>query len=192
VFAAGLGIAAVLLPALAERRLPPPPAAPAGAHFDVIVVLGYPACPDGSPSAVLAERVDAAARWWRAGAAARLLVSGAAVRNRHVEAEVMAARARDQGVPADAIVLEPRARSTRENARFAAARMRAEGWRTALVVSSPSHLRRAAHWFRAEGVEAAFAPAEPSGALAVLREAAARVWEAQLVLRTPSEAAGRP
>src|SRR5690606_9183111 len=102
---------------------------------------------------------------------------------RHVEAEVMAARARALGVPASALVLEPLARDTRENARYAAAAMRAAGWRTALVVSSPSHLRRAAHWFRVEGVEAAFAPAEPEGRLGALREGAARVWEAQRLLR---------
>jgi len=180
--AVGIGIAA-LLPAAAARRFPPPPAPVPGARYDAIVVLGFPARPDGRPSAILAERVDAAVRWWRAGAAPRLLLTGGAVYNRHVEAEVMAARARALGVPASALVLEPLARDTRENARYAAAAMRAAGWRTALVVSSPSHLRRAAHWFRVEGVEAAFAPAEPEGRLGALREGAARVWEAQRLLR---------
>lgn len=190
VFAAGLGILALLLPALAARRFPPAPAAAPGARFDAIVVLGFPARADGGPSTILAERVDAAARLWKAGAAPRVLVSGGAVYNEHVEAEAMAARAREQGVAPGAIVLEPLARNTRENARYAAERMRAEGWRTALVVSSPSHLRRAAHWFRVEGIEAAFAPATPAGALGALREAAAQVWEAQLLLRL-DPAAGR-
>lgn len=181
-----------LLVALATARFPSPRPAALGERFDAIVVLGFPARSDGAPSAILAERVDAAARLWRAGAAPRLLVSGGAVHNAHVEAEVMAARARAQGVPEAALVLDPLARSTRENARHAAARMRAEGWRRALVVSSPSHLRRAAHWFRHEGVDAAFAPAEPEGALGAAREALAQVWEAQLLLRlAPDPGAGR-
>ena len=184
-FALGLGLLAVAgwLPAAAALRFPPPPAPVPGAGYDAIVVLGFPARADGSPSAILAERVDAAVRWWRAGAAPRLLLTGGAVYNRHVEAEAMAARARAQGVPASALVLEPLARDTRENAHYTAARMRAAGWRTALVVSSPSHLRRAAHWFRVEGIEAAFAPAEPEGRLGALREAAARIWEAARLLR---------
>jgi uncharacterized SAM-binding protein YcdF (DUF218 family) len=186
-FGCPIGLLA-LLPVVGARRCPPALPAPPGARFDVIVVLGRPARAGGSPSTILAERADAAARLGHAGAAPRLLVSGAAVHDEHVEAEAMAARARARGVPADAIVLEPLARSTRENARHAAVRMRREGWRAALVVSSPSHLRRAAHWFRIEGVDAAFAPAPPAGALGALRVTAARRWEAWLLLRLACEA----
>lgn len=192
--AAALAFAAVLflLPALAARRFPMPETPARGSRFDAIAVLGFPARADGRPTAILEERVAAAVRWYEAGAAPRLVVSGAAAHGPHVEAEVMARVARARGVPAAAIVLEPKARDTRENARFVGERMRAEGWRTVLVVSSPSHLRRAAVLFREAGIDAAFAPAEPEGALGALREAAATLWEATHLLRMPAPAAAGP
>lgn len=179
----GLLASAALLPTLAARHAPLPPAPSPDANFDAIAVLGFPAREDGTPSAILRERVDAGVRWYRAGVAPRLILSGGPAHNDWIEAEVMAALARAEGVPEEAIVLEPKARSTRENARFVAERMRVEGWRTVLVVSSPSHLRRAALLFRETGLDAAFAPTLSEGALGWLRERAAAIWEAIQILR---------
>lgn len=190
--ASALALAAVLglLPALAARRFPMPQTPAPGSRFDAIAVLGFPARADGRPTAILEERVAAAVSWYEAGSAPRLVLSGGAAHGPHVEAEVMAAAARARGVPAAAIVLEPRARDTRENARFVAELMREAGWRTLLVVSSPSHLRRAAVLFREAGIDAAFAPARPQGALGALREAGATLWEATHLLRMRAPAAG--
>jgi uncharacterized SAM-binding protein YcdF (DUF218 family) len=61
--------------------------------------------------------------------------------------------ARSLGVPAEVILLEDRARSTQENARYAASMMAERGLRRALVVTQPFHLRRSLRWFAKEGVE---------------------------------------
>jgi uncharacterized SAM-binding protein YcdF (DUF218 family) len=59
-------------------------------------------------------------------------------------AEIMRDQAVAAGVPASAILVEPRARSTAENARFVRDLMRERNLRTALLVTSPYHQRRAA------------------------------------------------
>ena len=59
----------------------------------------------------------------------------------------MARTAEAQGVPESAIFVEPSARDTIQNACFATRIMEAHGWTSAEVVSSPSHLPRAAQIF---------------------------------------------
>src|ERR1700678_3833071 len=71
-------------------------------QFDVILVLGNPAKDDGSIAPVARSRVLEAIRQYHAGVAPRLLMTGGAVQNQFVEAQVMQQFARSQGVPADA------------------------------------------------------------------------------------------
>jgi uncharacterized SAM-binding protein YcdF (DUF218 family) len=59
-------------------------------------------------------------------------------------AEIMAASATRVGVPRSAIIVETKARTTAENARFVREVMERNGLRTALLVTSPYHQRRAA------------------------------------------------
>ena len=112
-------------------------------QFDVIIVLGCPANPDGKPSPVQRERVSEGVRLYRAGVAPVLIMTGGAAHNRYIEAEVMAAIAEVQGVPASAILEETQAQNTIQNAYYAVAIMKAHGWKSAEVVSSGSHLPRA-------------------------------------------------
>lgn len=58
------------------------------------------------------------------------------------EADVMKALAVSLGVPADNIILEKKAGSTYENIKFTSEIMKEHGWSSALVVSSPYHMRR--------------------------------------------------
>jgi uncharacterized SAM-binding protein YcdF (DUF218 family) len=99
-------------------------------QFDVILVLGNPANPDGSIGPI-------------AGVAPRLLMTGGGVLNRFVEGQVMQQFARSQGVPDTAVFAEGEARNTIQNAYYSYQIMQAHGWTSALVVSSPTHLRRA-------------------------------------------------
>src|SRR5271156_1868847 len=69
-------------------------------QFDVILVLGNPARNDGSIGPVAKSRVLEGIRQYRAGVAPRLLMTGGAVANRFVEAQVMLQFAESQGVPA--------------------------------------------------------------------------------------------
>jgi uncharacterized SAM-binding protein YcdF (DUF218 family) len=119
---------------------------------DVLVVLGHPANADGSPSPAMQEQVALAAALHRAGLAPALLCTGGAVHNEHVEAQVMAALAVQFGIPAAAIATETQARDTFENARYCRQIMQARGWRDAIVVTTPYHVRRASRIFHLAGI----------------------------------------
>lgn len=138
----GLAVAAVLLWATLARQFAP--AANTGRdRFDAILVLGYPADSDGNPTPEQLARVTEAVHEYERGVAPRLILSGGAAHNHFVEADVMARAARAQGIPDSAIVLEPEAQDTIQNACFAARIMKERGWGSAEVVSSASHLPRA-------------------------------------------------
>ncbi len=104
-------------------------------------------------TAVLEERVGAAAALWRAGGAPRVIASGGITgRATRAEAEIMGEALRAHGVPDDALVVERASRTTIENARETAALL-AGHERRVWLVTQPFHGRRAARVFRAEGLE---------------------------------------
>ncbi len=117
------------------------------ASFDAIVVLGTPADDDGNPTPELLDRMTEGVHEYERGVAPRLIVTGAAAHNRFVEAEVMERVAEAQGVPASVIFPEPQALDTIQNACFSARIMKQHGWHSVEVVSSASHLPRAAMIF---------------------------------------------
>ena len=85
------------------------------AAFDVIVVLGAALGPEGDLGPALAERVLAGVEAWRARAGAD------AADDRRYEAELMKRRAVKLGVPAERVLVETAALTTRENATGCAA-----------------------------------------------------------------------
>jgi len=113
-------------------------------HFDTIIVLGTPANSDGTPSPEQRERTLEGVREFKAGVAPHLIVTGGPAHNQFVEAHVMAALAIAQGVPPDAVVEEGRAQNTIQNIFYSGRIMAAQHWTSAEVISSPSHLPRAA------------------------------------------------
>lgn len=148
------------------------------ARHDVIVVLGAAFRRDDSPSPALVRRARHAAELLRAGRAPRLIATGGPCggSGARSEADAIAAVARAAGVGAAAILLEPAARSTLENARLSAAIMRRHGWRRALIVTDAYHMPRALMTFAACGVAAtgAAVPGTRGSVPVRLREAAAR------------------
>jgi uncharacterized SAM-binding protein YcdF (DUF218 family) len=130
----GCGVAARLLAPASNTSL---------ARFDAIIVLGSPADSDGNPTPKQLARVTEGVREYELGVAPRMILTGGAVRNRFVEARVMARTAKAQGIPESSIFLEPEARNTIENACNAARIMKAHGWRSAEVISSADSLPRA-------------------------------------------------
>jgi uncharacterized SAM-binding protein YcdF (DUF218 family) len=64
----------------------------------------------------------------------------------------------DNGVPADAIVLEERAATTFQMVTFTRAILHERGWRRILLVSSPYHMRRATMTWRNVGPDIAVTP----------------------------------
>lgn len=117
-------------------------------QFDVIMVLGSPAEDDGSIGPEAKSRVLEGIRQYRAGMAPHLLMTGGAVKNNFVESQVMRNFALSQGVSASALLAEGQSRNTIQSAYYAYQIMQAHDWTSALVVSSPTHLRRASLIFR--------------------------------------------
>jgi len=113
-------------------------------RFDAIIVLGAGADRDGNPTPTELARVTEAVHEYERGAAPRLIFTGGAVVNRFVEAQVMAHAAEAQGIPESAVLVEPQARDTIQNACLSVRMMNQHGWRSAEVVSSALHLKRAA------------------------------------------------
>lgn len=102
------------------------------AHADALIVLG------GEPLA----RPQEAARLYREGIAPLVFVSGV---GDHMESRRILIR---NGVPDAAIRIEPDSFSTFTNARYLRPLLRSDGIRSALIVTSPFHTRRALATFR--------------------------------------------
>jgi uncharacterized SAM-binding protein YcdF (DUF218 family) len=121
--------------------------APAGntprSRFDAIIVLGTPADSEGNPTPAQLASVTEAVHEYERGAAPRLIITGGRTRHGYVEAQVMTRAAEAMGVPRSSIYPEPEAMNTIQNACFSERIMKAQGWRSAEVVSGASHLPRA-------------------------------------------------
>jgi uncharacterized SAM-binding protein YcdF (DUF218 family) len=141
------------------------------APAEVLIVLGAALAADGRLGPALEERVVAGVAAWRQGLAPRVLMTG------RFEAAAMRARALELGVPAEAVLVEHTARSTRENALFSSELLRRHGVRSALIVTQPWHRRRAVSAFRKVGVDARSLPFASTrvGVRQLLRECVALV-----------------
>lgn len=96
-------------------------------------------------------RVVAAVDLWKKGYAKVLVFSGGSLDPSSApSAELMKRQAMRLGVPAGAILVEPEAATTLENARNVALLMRDAGMRSAILVTSPYHQRRASLHFGRE------------------------------------------
>ena len=86
----------------------------AGEHFDIILVLGCAVRSDGTPSHMLEDRIKIGVTAYQSGIADAILMSG----DRHEgydEVGTMEREAKEQGIPADRILIDPRGFSTYES-----------------------------------------------------------------------------
>lgn len=67
-----------------------------------------------------------------------------------------------EGVPIAAITPEEQARDTVQNIQYSRALMSAHGWHTAILVSEPNHIKRAALIARDAGLDFTISPATDS------------------------------
>jgi uncharacterized SAM-binding protein YcdF (DUF218 family) len=107
---------------------------------DVIIVLGGGA----------QERPERAAELFKAGAAPRIIISGEG--DDIINHKLLIAA----GVPAQAIVLESKSRTTKENAELTVKLLRAGKIHSAIIVTSWYHSRRALKTFEHEAPELKF------------------------------------
>jgi uncharacterized SAM-binding protein YcdF (DUF218 family) len=103
------------------------------------------------PEDLKSSRLAAGARAWLAGRAPYVVLSGGG-ENGVSEARVMAAAIARLGVPASALILEDRSRSTYDNAVFTAELARRHDIRCVLLVTSALHMPRASLLFRNAGI----------------------------------------
>jgi uncharacterized SAM-binding protein YcdF (DUF218 family) len=109
---------------------------------DAVVVFAGGVGESGRAGGGVQERIGKAVELYRAGVAPRVIISSGFVFTLR-EAEVMKAIAIDNGVPAEAIVLEQAASNTYENVVLTHRILSANNWRRIALVSSPYHMRRA-------------------------------------------------
>ena len=120
---------------------------------DVVVVLGSEVLADGSPSARLAARLDAAIGVYEAGLVDAVIVSGGVGRSGHGEAVAMADYLVAEGVPNEVIVIDGEGVNTRATAVNAAAIMAEHGWTSAIVATQHFHISRSRLAMRQEGID---------------------------------------
>jgi vancomycin permeability regulator SanA len=152
--AALLAAAAAILPALwvylagqqdiydDPARVPPAP---------VALVFGAGLRPDGTPSPMLADRVDAAVALYREGKVRRLLMTGDNSRLSYDEVTAMKRRALAQGVPDGDVNLDYAGFRTYDSAYRARAVF---GVEKAILVTQRYHLPRALYLARSFGIDA--------------------------------------
>ncbi|MGV9677931.1 YdcF family protein [Nocardia sp. NPDC003482] len=116
-----------------------------------IAVLGYGLLPDGTMRPELVNRLSAA--WIQAIAApwAPIVVTGGNPQNGVAEGAAMAGWLVAHGIPADRVLVEDRAGSTVQNALYSTRLLRDAGATSAVVVTSPNHIRRAVADFMVAG-----------------------------------------
>jgi uncharacterized SAM-binding protein YcdF (DUF218 family) len=129
---------------------------------DAIVILGA-AQYNGRPSEIFRSRIEHAIQLYDDGLAPYLVVTGGkAEGDRTTEAATARAIALQGGVPASAILVEDRGRTTLQSLRGTAELLREHGLSTALFVSDRTHMLRVLRIARDEGIEAYGSPTDTS------------------------------
>jgi uncharacterized SAM-binding protein YcdF (DUF218 family) len=133
---------------------------------DVIIVLGCPSY-EGNVisttfSSCLQARAHHAADLYKRGLAPHIIPTGGLTGPPPTEAQAMSSVLQAEGVPTSAITLEDQAHDTIQNIQYSRTIMRAHGWRTAILVSEPNHIKRAALIARDAGLDFTISPATDS------------------------------
>jgi uncharacterized SAM-binding protein YcdF (DUF218 family) len=125
---------------------------------DAAIVLGA-AVNDAAPSPVFRERIRHGVTLYRTGSVRKLILTGGVGEGAsHAESQVARAIAIRAGVPAQAILIETRSRTTQQNMAEAKRLMDRHRLSTALIVSDPLHMKRALRMARDAEITAYGAP----------------------------------
>ena len=166
----------------------------AGIDADCILVLGAGVREDGTPSPMLADRLNTAVSLYRLGASSRILMSGDHRNDDYDEVGPMKAAAAAAGVPSGAVFLDHAGYSTYDSLYRAKEIFGAE---KIVIVTQEYHLYRALYIAHALGLDAVGVAAPPKNDLGQLyrdlREWAARVKDFVYVMGKPeAEVMGKP
>lgn len=108
-----------------------------------IVILGYGLTPDGTMRPILHTRVLAGLAVAQIFPQSPIIVTGGNPRNGNTEAGQMSKMLRLYGTPRERIIVEDRANSTAQNARFSVPLAKQAGTSGIILVTSSSHQDRA-------------------------------------------------
>jgi uncharacterized SAM-binding protein YcdF (DUF218 family) len=158
---------------LVPPAAPPEPAA-------AIIVLGSGVDKGVLNDASLRRAVGGVALF-RQGLAPLLVMLGPGSRGRPTEADVRVGLAQDLGVPATALLADPRGRTTRDEARVCWEDLAPRGMRRILLVTGSEHMLRAAALFRRAGFEVVEAPVQEMSS--TVGQPQARLELARVLLR---------
>jgi uncharacterized SAM-binding protein YcdF (DUF218 family) len=114
--------------------------------------------PEPIPAWDTYQRCNHAAWLYRQGLHVPVIVSGHGTARRLIYADAMKALLVQQGVPAEMIITEGKARSTYENALYSAEILRQRGITRIALVTEAFHMRRAEMCFRKQGIQTVVAP----------------------------------
>ena len=118
---------------------------------------------NGDPSPVLRARLDHALDLYRRGLVSRIILTGGVGRgDRLSEAAAGKQYLIEQRLPAEALLLDERSTTPRENLQNAAALARANGINSVLLVSDPFHMLRSLKMARDLGLAAYGSPTRTS------------------------------
>lgn len=125
---------------------------------DAAIVLGA-AVNGAAPSPVFRERIRHGVTLYRTGRVRKLILTGGVGEGAsHAESQVARTIAIRAGVPAHAILIETRSRTTQQNMAEAKRLMDTHRLSTALIVSDPLHMKRALRMARDTGINGYAAP----------------------------------
>lgn len=131
-----------------------------GGSADCAIVLGAAAYYN-RPSPVFRARIDHAVKLYREGRVEKILLTGGFGKDaEYAESEVAYQYCLEKGVPEKDLLLEDTSKTTEQNLIQAARVMEANGLETALLVSDPWHLKRAAAMARKHGIKSAVSATE--------------------------------
>ena len=201
-FAFALALVAGARPASADPRTPTA-ATPTPAGARALVVLGAPVQGNGRIAGGLERRLQTAARAATRDPQAKLFVTGGAVANTHAEGPAMKQWLVAHGVDAKRIVVEDRARFTRENASLTVPLLERAGVSHVTVVTERFHVARGvvdmkaalrAAGLRGVGVDAVAAPDKlsPAERAEVARGEGAKIDRDRELWKQAAASAARP
>lgn len=116
--------------------------------YDCGIVCGYPANDDGTPSKIMKSRVNTGIWLYKTDKIKKLILSGGAVKNEFIEAQVMKDYALSLGVKNEDIIVESNSRSTYHNLMYCRNIVSENNFKDCLVITNSWHLRKADHYAR--------------------------------------------
>ncbi len=128
---------------------------------DVIIILGAAVWPSG-PSPVLQARTEHGLNIYAQGLGDYFILSGGLGLHPPTEAEAMNQELLERNIEPNSIFLEKRSTSTMENLMYSKQIMSEQGFKTAVIVTDPFHIKRALLIAEDIGITAFGAPTKNS------------------------------